>query len=54
VVIGGLIGLLAVLFHNFIENVFEYAPMVSIYFIYATLLLIWSRGFDGEVRHERT
>lgn len=54
VVIGGVIGLLAVLLHNTIENVFEYAPMVSIYFIYASLLLIWSQGFDGEVRHDRT
>lgn len=52
VVIGGVTGLLAVLVHNSIENVFEYAPMVSIYFTYAALLLIWSRGFGGEDRYD--
>ncbi len=41
---GGATGLLAVLLHNGIENVFEYAPMAATYFTYATLLLIWGRG----------
>jgi O-antigen ligase len=41
VLIGGVTGLLAVLIHNVIENVFEYAPMAIAYFIYATLFLIW-------------
>lgn len=45
-VIGIITGLLAVLLHNSIENVFEYAPMVSIYFVYAVLLLIWSGSFE--------
>ncbi|WDL97376.1 O-antigen ligase family protein [Alicyclobacillus sp. ALC3] len=44
--IGLVTGLVAVLVHNSIENVFEDARMASIYFVYAMLLLIWSRSFD--------
>lgn len=46
--IGGLTGLVAVLIHNAMENVFEYAPMAVPYFMYAMLLLVWSRGFGAE------
>jgi O-antigen ligase len=46
VVIGGVTGLLAVLIHNTMENVFEFAPMVVTYFVYAALFLVW--GFDGD------
>lgn len=42
ILIGGFTGLIAVLIHNSMENVFEYAPMVIAYFMYATLYLIWS------------
>lgn len=38
--VGGLTGIMAVLFHNLTENVFEYAPMVLAYFMYAMLFLI--------------
>lgn len=48
-VVGAVTGLLAVLLHNSIENVFEDAQMVSIYFVYAVLLLIWSRSFEKGV-----
>lgn len=43
VVLGGVTGLLAVVFHNFVENVFEFAPMSVMYFNLATLYLIWGR-----------
>jgi len=43
VFIGGMTGLLAVLIHNSMENVFEYAPMALSYFLYASLFLIWGR-----------
>lgn len=52
VAIGGLTGLLAVLIHNGMENVFEFAPMAAMYFVYATLLLIWGTGADEEVARE--
>ncbi|MCF8565012.1 O-antigen ligase family protein [Alicyclobacillus tolerans] len=41
VALGGVTGLLAVLFHNSVENVFEFAPMMIMYFNLATLYLIW-------------
>lgn len=44
VVIGGFIGLVAVVIHNGVENVFEFGPMTVLYFTIATLLLIWGRG----------
>lgn len=40
VVLGGFIGLLAVVFHNFVENVFEFGPMAFMYFSLATLYLL--------------
>ncbi len=43
VYLGGMTGLIAVLIHNAMENVFEFAPMEVAYFMYATLLLIWTR-----------
>ncbi|WP_054971369.1 O-antigen ligase family protein [Alicyclobacillus ferrooxydans] len=43
-VIGAATGLLAVLIHNAMENVFEFAPMAITYFLIATLLLVWGRG----------
>lgn len=43
VVLGGTTGLVAVLIHNSMENVFEFAPMELAYFVFATLLLIWGR-----------
>lgn len=43
VLIGGMTGLLAVLIHNSMENVFEYAPMALSYFLYASVFLIWSQ-----------
>ncbi|WP_051322015.1 O-antigen ligase family protein [Alicyclobacillus contaminans] len=41
VLIGGTTGLIAMLIHNSMENVFEFAPNVFAYFTYATLFLIW-------------
>jgi len=52
IVLGCVTGLLAVLLHNIIENVFEFGPMIITYFIYATLLLIWGQGMI-EVEKER-
>lgn len=37
-------GLLAVVFHNFVENVFEFGPMAFMYFSLATLYLILGRS----------
>ena len=34
-------GLLVVLIHNLFENVFEFAPMIFTYFLYANLALVW-------------
>lgn len=44
VFIGGMAGLIAVLIHNTMENVFEFAPMAIAYFIFASLLFVW--GID--------
>ncbi|MCL6515664.1 O-antigen ligase family protein [Alicyclobacillus sp.] len=52
VAIGGVTGLVAVLVHNVMENVFEFAPMAVTYFTIATLLLIWGRGGQKEVPHD--
>ncbi len=54
VVLGGITGLLAVAVHNFIENVFEFAPMLIMYFNLATLFLIWGRGakIEGVDSHQ--
>ncbi|MCL6453511.1 MAG: O-antigen ligase family protein [Alicyclobacillus sp.] len=46
-VIGCATGLLAILIHNTMENVFEFAANVLTYFLVATLLLIWSQDFAG-------
>jgi O-antigen ligase len=48
VFIGGVTGIIAMLIHNSMENVFEYGPSVLAYFILATLLLIWSTGILDE------
>ncbi|GGI94983.1 hypothetical protein GCM10010885_00610 [Alicyclobacillus cellulosilyticus] len=48
VMIGGVTGLLAVLIHNSLENVFEFAPMAATYFVYAALLLIWAQAGEDE------
>jgi hypothetical protein len=45
ILIGGMVGLLAVVIHNTMENVFEFAPMVVTYFTYAALFLVWGQGF---------
>ncbi len=44
VFIGGTTGLIAMLIHNSMENVFEFAPNALAYFTYATLFLIWGVG----------
>jgi O-antigen ligase len=49
VVMGGFIGLVAVVIHNGVENVFEFGPNVILYFTIATLLLIWGRGEEANV-----
>lgn len=54
VFIGGITGLLAVLIHNSMENVFEYAPMALPYFLYATLFLIWGRTETDSASSERS
>lgn len=46
--IGITTGLLAVLIHNSMENVFEFAPMALTYFLVASLMLVWGRGFQSE------
>ncbi|WP_238413748.1 MULTISPECIES: O-antigen ligase [Alicyclobacillus] len=46
--IGGFAGILAVVIHNFTENVWEYNPMTALYFAFSTLLLIWGYGRFGK------
>jgi O-antigen ligase len=53
VFIGGVTGMLAMLMHNSVENVFEYGPSVLAYFILATLLLIWSTGNPDESKADQ-
>ncbi|MCL6444575.1 MAG: O-antigen ligase family protein [Alicyclobacillus sp.] len=53
-VIGAIIGLVAVLIHNAMENVFEYGPNAASYFVYASLLFVWGRGMKKEAQHETT
>lgn len=48
VFIGGLMGLLSVLIHNGLENVFEYAPMSLTYFLLISLFLVWGQPDIGE------
>ncbi|MBX5436738.1 MAG: O-antigen ligase family protein [Alicyclobacillaceae bacterium] len=48
IAIGGFTGLLAVLIHNSMENVFEFGPMAAAYFVYAALFLTWGRGLGEE------
>lgn len=52
VVLGGLTGIIAVLIHNFMENVFENATMNLMYFLLTALLLIWFSGIPKEDTHE--
>jgi O-antigen ligase len=55
VAFGGVTGIVAVLFHNATENVFEFGPMAAMYFTYATLFLIWGRGaIEKEDEHVKT
>ncbi|KPV40906.1 polymerase [Alicyclobacillus ferrooxydans] len=44
VAIGAFIGLVAIVIHNGVENVFEFGPNTVLYFTVATLLLIWGKG----------
>ncbi len=41
--LGGLTGITAILVHNFVENLFEYAPTVVLYFMMVGLFLLWGR-----------
>ena len=50
--IGGITGLVAVLVHNSMENVFEYAPMAIAYFMYATLFLVLGQKVQQEATHD--
>lgn len=47
IALGGVTGMLAVLFHSTIENVFEFAPMAALYFSLASLYTIWGRGMQA-------
>src|SRR5579875_526312 len=51
--LGGLIGVTALLVHDVVENVFEYAPNFLNYFLMLSLLLLWGRTLErqGE-KHE--
>lgn len=48
IALGGLIGTTALLIHDFVENVFEYAPNFLNYFLMVSLLLLWARTFDNQ------
>ncbi|WP_062309072.1 O-antigen ligase family protein [Alicyclobacillus sendaiensis] len=48
IALGGLIGVIALLVHNVVENVFEYPANCLNYFLMVGLLILWSRTFDGQ------
>ncbi|AEJ43231.1 O-antigen ligase family protein [Alicyclobacillus acidocaldarius] len=48
IALGGLIGVIALLVHNVVENVFEYPANCLNYFLMVGLLLLWSRTFAGQ------
>ncbi|GEO24764.1 hypothetical protein AAC03nite_05490 [Alicyclobacillus acidoterrestris] len=51
--LGGLAGVVAILVHNCVENVFEYAPSLMLYFVMVGLFLLWGRSLENqEVQHE--
>lgn len=52
VLIGGLTGIVAVLIHNSLENVFEDAPMAASYFIYTALFLVLGGRLAKESAHD--
>ncbi len=51
IMIGGVTGILAMLLHNTVENVFEYAPSILAYVVLASLLLIWSTQPEDSRQH---
>ena len=51
--IGGMTGIVAVLIHNSLENVFESAPMAASYFVYAALFLILGAQSVKEGAHDQ-
>lgn len=46
--LGGLAGLVALLVHAFFENLFEYAPTETVYFLISGLLILWGRTLDSQ------
>lgn len=50
--LGVVTGLIAVICHNAVENVFEYGPMAISYFTYATLVLCWATSSATSQRQE--
>lgn len=46
--LGGLTGVFALLVHNFVENVFEYAPSIVLYFTMVGLFLLWGRSLESQ------
>ena len=41
--LGAFTGVLAIIFHNTVEHVFEFAPMAAMYFTLVSLYFIWAR-----------
>ncbi|WAH35447.1 O-antigen ligase family protein [Alicyclobacillus dauci] len=46
--LGGLTGIMAMLIHNFVENVFEYSPSMVIYIMTVSLFLLWGRSLQPD------
>ncbi|WDM03033.1 O-antigen ligase family protein [Alicyclobacillus cycloheptanicus] len=51
VALAGLAGIVAILAHSFVENLYEYAPTVLLYYMMAGLLLLWGRMLDNPDTH---
>lgn len=43
VALAGLVGIVAVIVHSFVENLYEYASTASLYYLVVGLLLVWGR-----------
>lgn len=46
--LGGLTGAVAIIVHNFVENLYEYAPTVLLYYLMIGFFLLWGRSLENQ------
>lgn len=44
IALAGVVGLIAIIVHSFVENLYEYASTASLYYVLVGLLLVWGRA----------